>query len=85
MIENDNFKEKLDESLNSIYSENIYSKIKDLNLELLFYIQKNEKLIEDLEEIQKEYLILKRKYKALSESKAGKLTLKYWKLKNRTK
>lgn len=85
MIENDKLKEELDESLNSIYSENIYSKIKDLNLELLFYIQKNEKLIEDLEEIQKEYLILKRKYKALRESKAGKLTLKYWKLKNRIK
>lgn len=69
--------------MNNIYDENIYKKIRDLNAELLQSIQKNEKLINEIEKIQKENLILKRKYKSLSESKGGKATIKYWRLKNK--
>ena len=80
---NDKLGDDFNQFLDKIYNENIKNKFKELNLELLESLTKNIKLIEELEKVQKENLILKRKYKSLSESKAGKLTLKYWKLKNK--
>lgn len=80
---NDKLGEDFDKFLEQIYNENIQNKIKELNLELLESVTKNIELIEELEKVQKENLTLKRKYKALSESKAGKLMIKYWKLKNK--
>lgn len=83
MSKNNNADTFHEDKIYNIYDENIYIKIKHLNKELLDYIQKNELLLEQIEKIQKENLTLKKKYKSLSESKAGKATLKYWKLKNK--
>lgn len=68
-------------------NENILEYKKDHNeltdLEKVKIIQQNSKIKKQLDDINKKFENLQRKYNALSNSKLGKITLKYWKNKNK--
>lgn len=53
--------------------------------ELLYQLDCREKELEELLFIKKEYEALQKKYQAISGSKLGRLTLKYWNFRNRKK
>lgn len=60
-------------------------KFKDLQEELLVYLNETESLIIQLENQSQKYKLLESKYNNLRNSKLGKVTVKYWALKNMNK
>jgi chromosome segregation ATPase len=60
-------------------------KFKDLQEELLVYLNETESLIIQLENQSQRYKLLESKYNNLRNSKLGKMTVKYWSLKSMNK
>lgn len=58
----------------------MFNKMKDNINQLL---DENKELKLELDELKKKHKIISARYTALRKSKLGKITLKYWKLKNR--